>query len=195
MFFRSIPIVIFPRIGTSTSRIMDRVTKELKDFGHGLSLTGGDLGSLSQLFFDNLSTLLGAIFALQGLQGAGVSQSVMDEYVWGKIVPGVGVTLLLGNIYYSWQAVRLTNTHGRQYTAQPYGLVRLTTFYLRSNILIFLSFDRTLLRRLLLCSISSSRYSLRTASLTKPLLRATRSPWRLTLLRASFPCFSVYLAA
>ncbi len=29
----------------------------------------------------------------------------------------VGVTLFTGNIYYSWQAIRLTNLHGRQYTA------------------------------------------------------------------------------
>lgn len=71
-----------------------------------MSLTGGDLGSLSQLFFDNLSTLLGALFALQALTDEGdmsVSQDTMNAYVWGRIVPGVGMTLLIGNIYYSWQ--------------------------------------------------------------------------------------------
>jgi adenine/guanine/hypoxanthine permease len=85
-------------------------------------MTGGDCGSLSQLFFDNLSTLLGALFATQGLLSNGVSQDVMNEYIWGRIVPGVGITLFLGNVYYSWMAIRLTNKHGRQYTAQPYGL-------------------------------------------------------------------------
>ena len=87
-------------------------------------MTGGDLGSLSQLFFDNLSTLLGALFATQALTDSSfgpiaVSQQTMDEYVWGKIVPGVGITLFVGNVYYSWMAIRLTNSCGRQYTAQP----------------------------------------------------------------------------
>jgi AGZA family xanthine/uracil permease-like MFS transporter len=85
-------------------------------------MTPGDLGSWSQLFFDNLSTLLGAVFALQTLTLNGVSQDVMNDYIWGRIVPGVGVTLFIGNIYYSWMAIRLTNKWGRQYTAQPYGL-------------------------------------------------------------------------
>lgn len=88
-------------------------------------MTGGDLGSLSQLFFDNLSTLLGALFALQGLMNQGsisVSEQTMSDIIWGRIVPGVGISLFIGNVYYSWMAVRLTNKHGRQYTAQPYGL-------------------------------------------------------------------------
>ncbi len=101
-------------------------------------MTGGDWGSLSQLFFDNLSTLLGALFAVQALGSFGdisVSQEVLDEYIWGKIVPGVGVTLLTGNIYYSWQAIRLTNSCGRQYTAQPYGLNTPAAFAFVFNII------------------------------------------------------------
>jgi AGZA family xanthine/uracil permease-like MFS transporter len=101
-------------------------------------MTGGDLGSLNQLFFDNLSTLLRALFALQGLTNLGdipVSNEVMNEYLWGHIVPGVGVTLFLGNVYYSWQAVRLTNKYGRQYTAQPYGLNTPAAFSFIFNII------------------------------------------------------------
>lgn len=101
-------------------------------------MTPGDFGSLAQLFFDNLSTLLGALFALQGLTNMGdisVSQDTMDEYVWGKIVPGVGITLVVGNVYYSWQAIRLTNTYGRQYTAQPYGLNTPAAFAFVFNII------------------------------------------------------------
>ncbi|KAL3893403.1 MAG: hypothetical protein SGARI_008196 [Bacillariaceae sp.] len=30
--------------------------------------------------------------------------------------------LFLGNIYYTWQAIRLANKYQRAYTAQPYGL-------------------------------------------------------------------------
>lgn len=96
------------------------------------------MGSLSQLFFDNLSTLLGALFAVQALGNFGdisVSQDVLNEYIWGKIVPGVGVTLLAGNVYYSWQAIRLTNSCGRQYTAQPYGLNTPAAFAFVFNII------------------------------------------------------------
>jgi len=102
--------------------------KGLGDFKNGLSMTGGDWGSVCQLFFDNLSTLLGAVFALQALSNPAafgdiaVSQDTMNEYVWGKIVPGVGMTMVLGNLYYTWQAIRMTMKYGRQYTAQPYGL-------------------------------------------------------------------------
>jgi adenine/guanine/hypoxanthine permease len=46
----------------------------------------------------------------------------MNEYLWGKIVPGVGLSLLIGNLFYSWQAIRMTVKYKRQYTAQPYGL-------------------------------------------------------------------------
>ena len=98
-------------------------------------MTGGDLGSLSQLFFDNLSTLLGALFAVQAMEDFGVSKAVLDEYIWGKIVPGVGVTLFVGNVYYSWQAIRLTATCGRQYTAQPYGLNTPAAFAFIFNIM------------------------------------------------------------
>jgi AGZA family xanthine/uracil permease-like MFS transporter len=107
-------------------------------------MTGGDLGSLNQLFFDNLSTLLGALFALQGLTNVGeisVSSETMNEYLWGHIVPGVGVTLFLGNIYYSWQAIRLTNKYGRQYTAQPYGLNTPAAFSFIFNIIYSIFFQ------------------------------------------------------
>ena len=47
----------------------------------------------------------------------------------------VGVTLFAGNVYYSWQAIRLTNLHGRQYTAQPYGLNTPAAFSFVFNII------------------------------------------------------------
>ncbi|KAL3902717.1 MAG: hypothetical protein SGARI_005702 [Bacillariaceae sp.] len=100
----------------------------LKQFWNGLSLTAGDWGSVCQLFFDNLSTLLGVLFALQDLSNPNsfgdiaVSEDLMNDVVWSKIVPGVGMTMFIGNIYYTWQAVRVSAKYGRQYTAQPYGL-------------------------------------------------------------------------
>mmetsp|Transcript_3457 Transcript_3457/g.8222 ORF Transcript_3457/g.8222 Transcript_3457/m.8222 type:complete len:634 (+) Transcript_3457:154-2055(+) len=111
--------------GGMMKRAGTAVIKEVTGFRNGLSVTGGDMGSLCQLFFDNLSTLLGVIFALQGLTAQGdisASKDFTDQIIWGQIVPGVGITMVIGNIYYSWQAIRLTNHYGRQYTAQPYGL-------------------------------------------------------------------------
>jgi adenine/guanine/hypoxanthine permease len=98
-------------------------------------MTGGDCGSLSQLFFDNLSTLLGALYAVQAMEAFGVSKAVLDEYIWGRIVPGCGMTLFFGNVYYSWMAIRLTNSCGRQYTAQPYGLNTPAAFAFVFNII------------------------------------------------------------
>lgn len=46
----------------------------------------------------------------------------INDVIWGRIVPGVGITLLIGNTYYTWMGIRLTNRWGRPYTAQPYGL-------------------------------------------------------------------------
>jgi hypothetical protein len=86
-----------------------------EDFKNGL--TGWRLGSFTQLFFDNLSTLLGPCLPFSvGMTNFGVSRSVIVKSSFGRIVP-VLVLLCLGNIY-SWQAIRLTNRHGRQYTAQ-----------------------------------------------------------------------------
>jgi len=105
-------------------------------------MTGGDWGSFSQLFFDNLSTLLGALFAIQTMTNFGVSRDVIDNVIFGRIVPGVGITLVIGNLYYSWQAVRLTNKWGRQYTAQPYGLNTPAAFAFVFNIIYTVYFDK-----------------------------------------------------
>lgn len=46
---------------------------------------------------------------MQGLTNQGdisASKEVTDQILWGQIVPGVGITMVLGNIYYSWQAIR-----------------------------------------------------------------------------------------
>jgi hypothetical protein len=53
----------------------------------------------------------------------------------------VGVTLFAGNVCYSWQAVRLTNLHGHQYTAQPYGLNTPAAFSFVFNIIYVVFFQ------------------------------------------------------
>jgi AGZA family xanthine/uracil permease-like MFS transporter len=103
----------------------------------------GDWGSLTQLFFDNLSTMLGVIFAIQNMAGFGVDPDQINEIVWGKIVPGIGLTLVVGNVYYSWMSIRMTNKYGRTYTAQPYGLNTPAAFAFVFNIMCTYFFNAT----------------------------------------------------
>jgi hypothetical protein len=100
-----------------------------------LSHSGGDWGAVTQLFFDNLSTLLGALFAIQNMSVFDVPMEDIENVIWGKIMPGVGITLVLGNSYYSWLAIRLSNRWGRPYTAQPYGLNTPAAFAFVFNIM------------------------------------------------------------
>lgn len=102
---------------------------------HHSFFRGGDWGALTQLFFDNLSTLLGALFAIQAMVTFGAPQDEVETIVWKFIVPGVGLTLVLGNCYYTWMGIRLTNRWGRNYTAQPYGLNTPAAFSFVFNIM------------------------------------------------------------
>jgi AGZA family xanthine/uracil permease-like MFS transporter len=52
-----------------------------------------------------------------------------QELVYGRILPGVAVSLLLGNLYYSWQALRLARATGRDdVCALPYGINTVSLF-------------------------------------------------------------------
>jgi AGZA family xanthine/uracil permease-like MFS transporter len=46
-----------------------------------------------------------------------------DALVFGRILPGVAVSLLVGNLYYGWQARQLAARTGRtDVTALPFGI-------------------------------------------------------------------------
>lgn len=70
-------------------------------FQQGVTMSGGDWGSLTQLYFDNLSTLLGALYAIQALGSTitygpiAVSTQTMNDVVWERIAPGVGLTMVV----------------------------------------------------------------------------------------------------
>lgn len=96
------------------------IKTETLGFFQGLTFFGPDFASLCQLFFDNLSTLLAVSFALIGLVGD--QNQLINDIVWRQITPACGLTLALGNMYFSWQATRLARKYGRPFTAQPYGL-------------------------------------------------------------------------
>ena len=51
------------------------------------------------------------------------------ELVYGRVLPGAAVSLLVGNAYYAWQAKKLADAEGRtDVCAQPYGINTVSLF-------------------------------------------------------------------
>eukprot|EP00283_Hemiselmis_rufescens_P021848 CAMPEP_0173438638 /NCGR_PEP_ID=MMETSP1357-20121228/20522_1 /TAXON_ID=77926 /ORGANISM="Hemiselmis rufescens, Strain PCC563" /LENGTH=636 /DNA_ID=CAMNT_0014403947 /DNA_START=20 /DNA_END=1927 /DNA_ORIENTATION=- len=92
--------------------------------------TKGEFGAYTQLFFDNLSTMVGVLGAIMGNFSGdfGVPNDILQNLVFAKMASGLGLALVWGNVYYSYQAARMTRTTGRQYTAQPYGINTVAAF-------------------------------------------------------------------
>lgn len=77
-----------------------------------------DLDGFFGLFVDNLVQLL-LIVSLCSLCGIGGD----SEILVGKILPGVAISILVGNVFYAWQAHRLAKREMRDdVTALPYGI-------------------------------------------------------------------------
>lgn len=52
-----------------------------------------------------------------------------DEIIFGRILPGAALSILLGNFFYAWQARRLARQSGREdVTALPYGINTVSLF-------------------------------------------------------------------
>lgn len=79
-----------------------------------------DLDGFFGLFIDNLIQLLLVLGLCSGLCGmTGDASSLLFD----RILPGAAISILLGNIFYSWQAVQLAKREGRSdVTALPYGI-------------------------------------------------------------------------
>ncbi|MBI5696752.1 MAG: NCS2 family permease [Nitrospirae bacterium] len=85
--------------------------------------TRGDLDGFFGLFVDNLIQLLLIVALCGGLLG------MPDALVYGRILPGVAVSLLAGNIFYAFQARALALRTGRSgVTALPYGVNTVSLF-------------------------------------------------------------------
>lgn len=90
----------------------------------------GDVESLPMLFLDNLSTLTGVVGAMTmgipGIWGAAIPDDFKAAYVkmvYEKVCPGIGFSLLFGNVWYGWMARKLAGYEGRtDVTAIPYGI-------------------------------------------------------------------------
>ncbi len=77
-----------------------------------------DLDGFFGLFIDNLVQLL-LIVSLCGLCGIGADSPLL----LGAILPGAALSILLGNLFYAWQARRLARRENRDdVTALPYGI-------------------------------------------------------------------------
>ncbi|HXG50381.1 MAG TPA: NCS2 family permease [candidate division Zixibacteria bacterium] len=52
-----------------------------------------------------------------------------DGYIFGRILPGAAVSILVGNLFYAWQARQLARRTGREdVTALPYGINTVSLF-------------------------------------------------------------------
>ena len=84
---------------------------------------GGDLDGLLGLGLDNLIQILLIVGLCRGALG------YPDALVFGTILPAVGLSLLVGNAFYSWQAQRLAQLEQRDdRTALPYGINTVSLF-------------------------------------------------------------------
>lgn len=76
-----------------------------------------DVDGLFGLMIDNLINLMVIAHLMTTLL------RMPSWVVYGRILPGAGLSLLIGNIYYAWQAGRLARREGRtDVTALPYGI-------------------------------------------------------------------------
>ena len=77
----------------------------------------GDIDGFFGLFVDNLLQLM--LIAVLCTQVCGMP----PELVYGRIMPGAALSILFGNIFYTWQARCLAVRTGRSdVTALPYGI-------------------------------------------------------------------------
>lgn len=83
----------------------------------------GDLDGFFGLFVDNLLQLM--LIAVLGQVVCGFPQELLAE----RILPGAGLSILFGNLFYAWQARRLMQQTGRDdVTALPYGINTVSLF-------------------------------------------------------------------
>lgn len=82
-----------------------------------------DLDGFFGLMIDNLIQLILIVGLCRGLIG------LSDDYIFGKILPGAAISILVGNLFYAWQARQLARRTGRDdVTALPYGINTVSLF-------------------------------------------------------------------
>jgi len=82
-----------------------------------------DLDGFFGLMIDNLIQLILIVGLCRELV------RLPDSYIFGKILPGAAISILVGNFFYAWQARRLAQETGREdVTALPYGINTVSLF-------------------------------------------------------------------
>lgn len=83
----------------------------------------GDVDGFFGLALDNLVQLLLIDTLCRFVLG------FPNELLYGRILPGAAVSILLGNVFYSWQALKLSKASGRtDVCALPYGINTVSLF-------------------------------------------------------------------
>ena len=86
-------------------------------------LVRGDIDGFFGLAIDNLVQLLVIVALCRGVLG------FSDTLILGTILPGVAVSLVVGNVFYAWQAKELSRRTGRSdICALPYGINTVSLF-------------------------------------------------------------------
>ena len=75
-----------------------------------------DIDGFFGLFVDNLCQLIVVVSLCPKIAG------LPDSLVVGRILPGIAVSLVAGNLFYAWQAIRLSRRTGKPVTALPFGV-------------------------------------------------------------------------
>lgn len=81
-----------------------------------------DIDGFFGLFVDNLCQLIVVVGLCPVLAG------LPESLVVGRILPGLAVSLIGGNLFYAWQARRLSAKTGKPVTALPFGVNTVSLF-------------------------------------------------------------------
>jgi AGZA family xanthine/uracil permease-like MFS transporter len=82
-----------------------------------------DLDGFFGLMIDNLIQLILIVSLCRELI------HLPDSFIFGRILPGAAISILVGNFFYAWQARRLARESGREdVTALPYGINTVSLF-------------------------------------------------------------------
>jgi adenine/guanine/hypoxanthine permease len=85
-------------------------------------LVPNDIDGFFGLFVDNLVQLLVVVGLCPALAG------LPETLVVGRILPGIAISLVAGNLFYAWQAHRLSQRTGKPVTALPFGVNTVSLF-------------------------------------------------------------------
>ena len=81
-----------------------------------------DIDGFFGLFVDNLCQLIVVVGLCPAIAG------LPESLVVGRILPGIALSLVAGNVFYAWQARRLAQRTGKPVTALPFGVNTVSLF-------------------------------------------------------------------